>query len=821
MRILIITGLLLVVCLGAFSQNSITGKLTTEEGEPIPFANVLVLTSLDTTLVKGALSSESGEFELDKINNGTYIVRYSVVGFKTYHSPVFELSSSQASKNFGTVVMDEDAQQLAEVTIQAEKQLYQQEIDRTVVNVQSSILTKGSSALQVLERAPGIYVNRQNNSIVLNGKSSVMVMQNGKPIRMSSDQVVAMLNGMSADNIDKIELITTPPAKYDAEGTAGLVNIVFKKGEEMGTKGSVSLTAGYGVAEKAMTSINLTHKTSKVDIYGSYSFSHDKGSTKGLDKGYFNGAAMGATDFNFRRSTDFVSTSHNAVLGFDAKLTPTTTIGSSINYNNNSVTYDVWNRSEFTLLPDSLLLMNANLNGPNSWNNWLANFYIEKELGNGGKINFDLDYLNYTNENNYAITTMFLDREGNDVPTGGGLFSPRQRSVARTPIKVGVSKIDYTKQLNPKMKLELGIKGTYTKSSNGSKIESQEGSEWIGDLRTTNDIDMSETISAAYTSLNSQLDASTNLNVGIRYEYSHTLLESEDEEYKVDRKVSKFFPSVFFSKKLGDKSEFQLSYTKRISRPSYNDLASFLVYNDPNTVIIGNPSLKPVFTDNIKAGYNFSGYSVSLLFSNDKNPVAAYQAIQSPDGDLFYVTTVNLKYQRSFDLQANIPVQVNPWWSMNANVTGSFRQYKLEHTEEKLEKQYFNFNISGSQTFKLPENFSLEVSGWYVSRQFVGSKILEGFGMLNAGLKKDFKNNGGSLQLSVTDILKTLKFHGYFGHLTEEAFALDSETMFKVESSIRPIVKLSYTRTFGNNSVKDSRRRGTGSQEERGRVKQD
>ena len=799
----------------------IFGKLTTTDGQPVPFASVLLLNPGDSSLVKGVLTNEWGEYQIDKINPGQYFLRFSAIGFKTNNSLVFAINASQPSKDFGVQSMEEDTRQLEEIVIQAEKPLYQQQIDRTVINVESSVLSKGSSALQVLERSPGVYVDLRSNSIALNGKSSVMVMFNGKLMRLPMPQVVAMLNGMSANDIEKIELLTTPPSRYDADGSAGMINIVLKKREEVGTTGSFSATAGYGWGEKGTASANLSHNTGKISTYGSYSFLHDRSRD-----GFVAESTQNMPDFGGELSVDVgssqkrISDSHNAALGVDMNLGKTT-IGSSITYNGSHVTRDIFNHGNYTIIDsDSLLVMHASIEGESRWRNVITNVYLEKQFQEGEKINIDLDYVDYDNESPTEGYTTFFDRSGNEALPNGSIFSNRQKGVASSPIQVGVAKIDYTKQLHKKLKLEAGVKGTHTRSSSLSRIQNLVNGEWEGSARYTNDIDMTERIGAAYASLYVQVNPLVSLVAGTRYEYSYMRADADKEENKINRRLGKLFPSFFFSKKINDRSEIQLSYTKRISRPSYNDLASYLLYNDPMSVSTGNPSLRPTITNNLKAGYNYNGYSFSILASRDDYPIILYQQKESPARDLMYLAPQNMAYQNNLTFQANLPFTLTKWWSMNYSFVGGLRQFKLDHTKEKLQKTYFTYTVNGSQTFVLPENFSLEISGWYNATQYEGSKKIEGFGMLNAGLKKELKNNRGSFQLAVTDLLKSMRVSGYFGTLTEEAFSLKAHFIYGAESANNRIVKLTYSRSFGNMRIK-GKSRGAVSNDERERIRKE
>jgi hypothetical protein len=293
---------------------------------------------------------------------------------------------------------------------------------------------------------------------------------------------------------------------------------------------------------------------------------------------------------------------------------------------------------------------------------------------------------------------------------------------------------------------------------------------------------------------------------------------SSKEGVGIDRKLSKLFPNITFTKKLNEHSELQLSYTKRISRPSYNDLASFVTYNDAASVITGNPLLKPTITNIIRLGYNYKYYSFAVFFSRDEHPIARYQLTASPSGELMYVSPQNLQYQNNITFQTNLPFKVTEWWNMNYGFAGGLRQFKLEHTREKVKKNYFGYNVYGSETFKLPQGFSAELSGWYNGASYDGSKKVDGFGSVNLGIKKDLKNNKGSFQLSVSDVFMTMNINNYFGALTEEAFSLKNHFSFNTESRSFPIFRLTYSRSWGNNNSKGLRKQDNGSREERERV---
>lgn len=817
----------LCICLLScfFGQSAIaqiSGSFVNTGGQPIPFANVLLLNGTDTTLVKAVLTDEKGLYSIASPPAGKYLLRFTGMGFQTWNSPLFDISAVRKSQAFGQIIINELSQQLGEVVIQAEKPLFQPQLEGMVVNVQSSLLTKGSSALSILERSPGVMIDYRNNSIALNGKNGVMVMLNGKLIRIPMEQLVNLLNGMSADDIEKIELLTSPSSKYDAEGSAGLINIVLKKDKQQGTNGTLSLTGGYGYGEKATAGIHLSHNAGKISSYGSYTYSRNRTYSDIYILSYQDmpvfGGRMEVLGYD---TTRHLQHNHDATLGIDLKANAQTSLGASISYNGSNATATDNNYGRYLLYPDSVLTYNGQIARQIQWRNLVSSVYFERTLKHDARLNISADYLYFKNDNPSQVQSSFVTSHGKQVNSNDSLFAPSQRGMANTVIQVGVLKADYSRQFNSRIKLEAGLKGTYTVSNSTSRIESLIDGKWIGRTETINDMRMREGIGAAYISANMQLSQSLTLIAGTRYEYARTMMTNERTgERTVDRKLSTLFPNVAFSKKLNDHTELQLSYTKRISRPSYNDLAAFVGYSDPTAVYTGNQFLRPTITHNIKLGYNYKTYSFSLLFSRDDNPIARYQLTQSPAANLLYVSPQNLAYQNNITLQATLPWKVNDWWDMSYNFTGGYRQFRADYPLVPVTKSYFGYSGNFTESFRLPKNFGLELTGWYNGNSYNGTIKVGPMGTLSAGLKKELKNNGGTLQLSVADLLRTMTINVYYGTLTDEAFYIKNHVKINTESSRSPVFKLSYSRSFGMGSVRQTRQQ-EGSKDERDRIRKD
>jgi iron complex outermembrane receptor protein len=807
--------ILVATCIlkGAFGQ--LSGKLTNENGLPLPSASVALLRSGDSSLVKITATDETGSYQLQNSGEGKFILHISCIGHESWHSPEFELTTSRPARDFGIQALKASQQTMEEVSVRANKPLIRQNAYGTIINVEGSILSKGNSALQILERSPGIIIDRRNNDIAMNGKAGVMVMLNGKLMRMSTAQLLTLLDGMSADDIATIELLTTPPAGYDAEGNAGLINIVLKKNAKQGTNGSISLSAGYGRGEKGTGSVNLAHNHRNINLHGSYTISHNNSATDLLITTTQDMPRLGGKlDVEFTNNSEVIQSSHDARAGIEIKLNPTTSIGGNFSWNSSRYQFTALNRLLYNVLPDSLLVFDGTIRGDSRWRNMISSAYLEKNIGKSDKLGIDLDYISYKHNMPSSINSSFIDKNGNRAGNNDTMYAPLQNGFASTTIQVGVGKIDYTKQFNDKIKLESGVKYTYTTVSSKSGLLSLVNGRWENRNEAVNDISMKETIDAIYTSVSAQLNPVTSLVIGARYEYAHTqMYNTKTKASTVNRRLGVLFPTLFLTRKLSDQADLQFSYTKRISRPSYNDLASYVAYIDPSAVLTGNPFLKPTITNNIKLGYNYKSYSFSLLFSRDDNPIIRYQLTETVARDLLLVSPQNLAWQNNLNLQANVPVRITNWWNMSYGFTGGWRHYKLQHTKLPAEKKYIGYNLNFSQSFILPKGLSAELSGYYNSTSYSGTSRVIGFWTLNGGIKKELKNNKGNLQVSVTDILGTMRIHSYNGAFTDEAFNIKSHVRWSAESRKSPIIRFTYSRSFGTASPKSQKNRDAGPDE--------
>ena len=793
-------------------QAQVTGSVKGTDGEAMSYVNVLVLQATDSTLVKGGLTDTEGAFSLDVDKAGSYFVKISFVGFTDLFSPTFSLEHAGFQRDLGEFILEVAIAELDEVTVTAQKIMVEQIPEGKVLNIQNSVLTKGSTALQVLERSPGIVLDRRNNVLTLNGQQGTLVMINGRTVRMSQADLINMLSGMSADNIDSIELLTNPSAKYDADGGAGIINLKLKKNRGEKTQGSVSAGLGRGWSGKENLAANLSTSIGENRLYASYAYNHDRTIYNWHAIGTAENPFFGFGGFDFSSVTIQNNRSHNINLGLERDLNESWVLGGSLMYNPSVQIQGTENHgvSEYEIAGN--FIQDIRIDQDIQIDNFNASAYADKSFEKGS-LSFSLDYLTYDQTRPSIISSAFLDLDGNPIDFDNPQYATENRGNSQTNINLGVAQLDYSRRVNDQLSIEAGLKNSYTATENEAYVQRMEEDQWVTDELSLSNQSISENIVAAYFTTSYALDSLTSLSAGVRY-------ENWTRDYgnpELDGSFGRLFPSVFVSRKLSDKSSLQLAFNRRVTRPTFNDLASFVVYNNPVSVFTGNPLLQPTITDNFRLGWQIGSVNLDLVYTDEENPIVGFQQVEREDGLATAITPQNLDYQRTWAIQSNIPINVNSWWSANLGGSIGTREFRVLHTAETVTKRYMSLNLYGSTTLLLPADISLELSGLFNGDGYYGTMDSDEFGALNAGIKKNIGNNG-ALQLTVTDALKTMRYSNQMGGLTREAFNSNFHVNFYPESARSRIWRLTYTLSFGNGNAKGRRGRGAKDLEEKARL---
>ncbi|MBD0259605.1 MAG: TonB-dependent receptor, partial [Cytophagales bacterium] len=612
--VLFLAGLLAIG--SVHGQHKFGGTVVDNAGSALPGVNVLLLSTKDSSLVKGSVSDGKGRFDLENIAAGAYLLNIRFVGFKTQASRL----DVNGNLEVGIVRMENETTQLDEVAVKAVKPFYEQQMDRIVVNVQNTITAAGGSALDVLERSPGVRLNRGTNDLSLNGKNGIVVMINGKPTRQSLSTVMQLLGGLNASSIEKIELITNPPAQYEAAGNGGIINIQIAKSTDLGTNGSVSLRGGYGQREKAGASLNFNHRANKANLYGDLSYSRDHRYAVWTNDRTTTGELETArVQSEIHREP--VNTVLNGRLGVDYQLTQKTLIGGFVSGFSN-----IWDMTALTdgstvrsTAPASFVAVDLLERG--RLKHLMGNFNLNQKLGQKTEMNFDLDYLYYQDKNETRYQNDFFNATGEDA------YGELRKSNKLTPKKIWVASLGFTSKLGDKFQLEYGLQGIRSRLNNDVMVSDLVDGAFVIADPFTEISQLGENIGAAYASANYTINEKTSVKAGLRYEHSETDLDVQDQGNVLDLNISKFFPTVFFSRKLAKETSMQLSYGRRITRPSFGDLAPFFIFLDPTTYIYGNTSLRPAISNNFRAGVTYKQSVFSVEHTYEKDAIEGYQPL--------------------------------------------------------------------------------------------------------------------------------------------------------------------------------------------------
>ena len=800
--------LFLIVLFSLFSnftgtgQSTIHGVVVDENGKPLTNANVLLLNAKDSSLVKGIVASEKGTFSFVHNAVEKLIITSTFTGYKQAYTSTFTVENNK-DVDLGTITLTPAGKQLSTVTVVTKKPFIEQKIDRMVINVKNSITSTGSTALEVLERSPGVFVDRQNNSLSLSGKSGVVVMINGKINHMPMDALVQMLAGMNSANIEKIELITTPPANFDAEGNAGFINIVLVSNPANGTNGSYSATAGYGQGETSLASINFNHRKGKTNFSGDLSYSRiHSDQVFEFYRLINNGKIVESNSVNNRNTVQ-----RNIIgrVGFDLQATKKTLVGAEITAYDNKWTMDAEGNNTISIdkRPDTLLkITDVEIN---RWTKYGGSINVQHTLRANETIVFEYDHDHYVDDNPNNYLNAYYNG------SGAFLYDQKINSEKNTPITINVVSADYTGKINNKAELTAGIKFSTYRFTNDVIVKRFIQNQWLNDKEFTAKYFLKEDIPAAYASLSITFDEKNSIKAGLRYEHTTSNLGTADVKNIVDRKYGRIFPSLFLSHKINDDNAINFSYSKRISRPTFRDLAPFVYFVDPNTYISGNSALQPSVSNSVNISYTYKRFLLSLSYSDEKDFIASFQSKVNAATNKQYLIAENYPGLKTAAVTLSLPFTVTTWWNMQNNLNGQWQRLNAVYNNKPLQIDQGNYNIVSTQTFQLPKNYSFELQGFYSSKRLWGTYVANARGALNFGIQKKLNSND-KLNFNVRDIFNSLDLRVSVNQPTQNlvtsGYLRFSNTTFS----------LTYSKNFGSNQIKANRKKSAAADEERRRV---
>ena len=807
-----------MICLCLFSgqrlksQSVIHGSIKNPDSLASQFANVLLLDSSDSSLVKGTMSDVAGKYRFENITSGEYLVSATSTGMYPVYSPLIKITTAGIVADPGILYLKHVDVQLNSVTVTFKKPMFEQKTDRMVINVKNSIIDAGGTALEVLEKSPGVTINRQNSNIALNGKNGVTVMINGRISYMPTDALVQFLAGIPAANIEKIELITAPPSKYDAGGNGGYINILLVNNPYAGFSGSYFITAGFGDRALGAAGINFDYRIARVNFFGNYNYTYNHiiQTSTAFTQYEKTGNIFTNNSFSYR---DAISQVQNLRLGMNYQLNTSTTIGVLMS-GYNSRWYMIA-RNGTTISQNNILdTIIVSIDHPelNLWQNVTGNLNFQHEFKPGKRLYIDANYIFYrdNNPNNYST-----DFYGN---TKEFLFHEDFRSGKVTPIHFQVYSSDYTTSLGRKITMDAGVKmsmSDFTNEVNGDYLKQ---GNWVPDFNLSIKYLLKENIGAAYTSLNVSLGSKLSMRAGLRYEYTISDLSTATIDHFLKSKYGELFPTAYISQKINENSSISLSYNRRINRPAFTDLAPFTIFFDPKTYYSGNPALKPSIANTVQAGYGYRNINITLSYTYETNTIANFyfqaQKIDTITG-IVYLSPRNFKNTQYLTSGLSLPVTINDWWTMQNNITLDWRKVNSSFEHEPAILKYFEYSFFSTQHFILSKQLSVELTGLYSSTGYLGTARKYALYQFGAGIQEKFGPKKDILRFTANDIFWNFgSNYRFVDNLPVAGTIAGRNFNFRLAS-----YKLTYTHNFGTNNLKVKKERSTGAEDELNRVR--
>lgn len=809
---------LLALCL-SFAYNlhagataTVTGSVKDAGNEAAIGALVSLFSTTDTSLVKATLTESDGRFQLDNLNAGTYYLTVSLTGNNTYKSDILNIVSDTQALNLPVIGLEAGkGQELNEVAIVAQKKFVEQKIDRVVVNPDALISNAGSTALEVLEKSPGVRVDN-NGVISLKGKNGVMIFIDDKPTYLSGNQLEAYLRSLPAGSIDKIEIMTNPPAKYEAAGNAGVINIKTKKAKANGFNGNASVSYNQGRYASTNNSVNLNYRKNKLNLFATLSYAGRTGfNDLDINRNMRTSEGSALSYFTQNSYIKYANNSPNGKLGFDYYITPKSTLGMVLtgqyNLGNNSTnsTSKVLDGARY---PDSII--NAANRSKTKFRSAGANLNFRHNFDSSGReLGVDLDYVRYSTRdemqfNNYSYR-----------PDMSPLNQDRMTGALPATINIYAAKIDYNHPLGKSMTLAAGAKSSYTATDNTAEYLNIVNGTAIPDYDKSNHFIYKEYINAAYLNFNKNFDR-LSMQLGLRLENTHSNGHQLGNVMKADssftRSYTNLFPTVYFSYKMDGNSNnvLGLNYGRRIDRPYYEDLNPFISPLDKFTFYVGNPFLNPSFANTLSLTHTYKSIlTTTLSYGRTSDEVS--ETIELRD-KILYSRPGNIGSSefKSISLDAAIPV--TKWLTANAYVEGGHNRYKSQLYTETLDAAGYYAFLSLNNQILLGKGWSAELSGVYrtkvISAQFISGE----FWQVNTGLQKKLLKDKATLRLSLSDIFFKRVNKGTINNLK------NADANYHNVYDTR-IARLSFSYSFGRNG-NTTKQKNTSAEAEQGRVKQ-
>ena len=802
----------------AQAQGKISLTIRNEQQQPVENATVELLRAGDSVLYKTALPDKNGLVVFEGLVWGDYLVRATGSGLATSYSKPFTLNASSTSITIGDLVMKAGKNtQMETVVVSTRKPFIQKLADRVVVNVESSILSAGSSVLDILERSPGVTVDG-NDVLSLRGRSGVIIMIDGKPTAMSGQDLMNYLRSLPSNAVERIDIITNPSAKYDAAGNSGIIDIRMKKDQRLGTNGTATVGYGQGVYPKANAGATLNYRNKKMNLFGNYNYVYRKGLNHlVINRNFYdNGVFIGSDDKDNYAVMPLHS--NNARIGADFFPSEKTIIGFVLNgsFTRFSRRADIQTTVNDPGGQPDYRFLSLGTN-KDRFENAVGNINFKHRFDSTGKeLNADIDYGVFSSASLTRTSSSFYEMNGT-VKSPDEILDGDQQG----QLHFKTAKADYVHPLGKQGKFETGVKASYVYSDNDAKFYNVFPSYTQVDSGKTNRFFYKEYNYAAYLNFSREYKK-FNYQLGLRGEQTLNRTRQVQGDKRNTNDYFRLFPSAFVNYNLKENQTVGLSVSRRIDRPGYNQLNPFLAQIDPTIYGTGNPFLLPQMTWSYEMSYTIKSMHFTLGYSHTSDVQTTVLArirdifpdfvIQPGQSENITVQIpVNLSSSDYVGLTATVPLRISKWWNTISNFNFYYNDFNGNLGNVPLNDGTAAASLRTNNSFSLKKGWSAELNAQYNTGGRSGYMVMKAQWALSAGAQKQIMKGKGTIRFNMSDIFWTNLPNAkvvYEGRYVENWHAY-RETR---------VANLSFTYRFGNNKVQQARKRSTASEEERQRA---
>lgn len=772
----------LISSLSFAQSHSISGTVKDAENDPVSFANVSLLNGADSSWIQTAPANEAGQYTLNEIESGTYILDVQVLGYERYR----KLLTITGNRSSVEITLQLAGKQLDEVVVKGKRNRIETEPGKTILNV-SKEMKLGKNLLDLLKDMPGVLVSA-DGSISIEGKAGITILIDDKPVHFTGKSLTEYLRGIDAGKVDKVELMTNPSSKYDAAGNSGILSIQLTEPEHMGVYGGVNGNYIQSRYPFGSGSGNINYRNEKLGVHLTPGFYMGQGFlipnrvTASKDESGAYTSLIIDDGFWLEKFADY-----NIDLTADYDFTEATTASISVKgiYHPNDEVDKL--NSEIRNVATGNTVRNLTRRERGFLRkNFRTNFFLKHDIDSTGNFIINGDYFTESRDNYQRITSTNYNADG--VPLPDPLLLNHSMPVQSSIYSI---KGDYEKDINDKLKIEAGAKTSYVSVEDPNNFEVYRDDKWVNDTGRTNNFIYDESISAAYVDASAKM-GKWQAKAGLRAEHTYAKGHEKVTDQEFERNYTSLFPTAYVSCKVNDKNTFEVNYGRRIQRPFYRELNPFTLVTSLYNYTTGNPYLLPMFTHNMELKHNYRGRLITTASYSVTNGVFTSNLRFDPATNISHYSTTNNGRKVRSALSAYCNKQINNWWGATVNARGFYLKFDGEINGTPVSSEGYGCFMRLDTQFTIRQHWFVQGSAWY-SSPFTTSSIsnVGSSFFTSAQVSRSVLNDTGMIRLSVSDPFNLYRYNDF----TETDVAT---TLYSPGMNARN-VSLSFSYNFGEN----------------------